>query len=207
MTDIAVASATAPVFVDPGGHRRRVLTAVGVGGALLLVTYLLVVIAALTGARWVPAIGLPGVDAPAAVVPTPDAIASAGLIGRVTDVATSEAAAVGDDGSAADPSSPVVTTPLAVTPPDGSPPVTAPPAAPPPVTSPPVTSPPVTEPPVTEPPVTSPPATSPPGDPDPPTTLPPQTDDTSTDSASAAGRGRSDGVGAGNGRVTAHTTG
>ena len=76
MTDIAVASATAPVFVDPGGHRRRVLTAVGVGGAVLLVTYLLVVIAALTGAPWVPAIGLPGVDAPVAVVPTPDAIAS-----------------------------------------------------------------------------------------------------------------------------------
>lgn len=185
MTDIAVASATAPVFADPGGHRRRVLTAVGVGGAVLLVTYLLVVIAALTGAPWVPAIGLPGVDAPAAVVPTPDAIASVGSIGRVTDSETA-APAVGDDGSA-DPSSPLVTTAPAVPPPDASPPVTTPPAVPPPVTSPPVTS--------------------PPGDPDPPTTLPPQTDDTSTDSASTTARGRSDGVGAGNGRATADATG
>ena len=201
MTDIAVASATAPVFADPGGHRRRVLTAVGVGGAVLLVTYLLVVIAALTGAPWVPAIGLPGVDAPAAVVPTPDAIASVGSIGRVTDSETA-APAVGDDGSA-DPSSPLVTTAPAVPPPDASPPVTTPPAVPPPVTSPPVTQPPV----VTEPPVTSPPVTSPPGDPDPPTTLPPQTDDTSTDSASTTARGRSDGVGAGNGRATADATG
>ena len=122
MVDIAVVSATAPVFVDPGGRRRRVLTAVGVGGALLLATYLLALIAALTGAPWVPAIGLPGVDAPAAVVPTPDAIASAGLIGRVTESTGSGTAApaVGDGGSAADPSSTPVTTPSAVPPPAAS---------------------------------------------------------------------------------------
>ncbi|HEY5888767.1 MAG TPA: hypothetical protein VIT24_13610, partial [Acidimicrobiales bacterium] len=112
------------------------LTAVGVGGALFLVAYLLAVVAALTGAPWVPAIGLPGVDAPAAVVPTSDALAISEL-GRVVDSAGSGAAAhpVGEGGSAADPSSTPVTTPSA------SPPPAPPPPAPPPVTEPPVTSP------------------------------------------------------------------
>jgi len=202
MVDIAVVSATAPVFVDPGGRRRRVLTAVGVGGALLLATYLLALIAALTGAPWVPAIGLPGVDAPAAVVPTPDAIASYGLIGRETDstASASAAPAVGDGGSAADPFSTPVTTPSAVPPPVAPPPAAPPPVTAPPPTAPPATSPPATAPPPTSPPVTSPPVTSPPA---PTTTLPPQTSASSTDLE----RARTDGVGGGNGRATAATTG
>lgn len=201
MVDIAVVSATAPVFVDPGGRRRRVLTAVGVGGALLLATYLLALIAALTGAPWVPAIGLPGVDAPAAVVPTPDAIASSALIGRVTDStgSASAAPAVGDGGSA-DLSSTLVTTPSAVPPPAAPPPAAPPPVTAPPPTAPPATSPPATAPPPTAPPVTSPPVTSPPA---PTTTLPPQTSASSTDLE----RARTGGVGGGNGRATAATTG
>ena len=197
MTDISATASGPPVFVDQRGRRHRVLTGIGVGGGLLLTAYLVVVVAALTGAPWVPAIGLPGVDAPRDVVPAPAVLTASRAAGRAT-----EASERGESTSPSTDSSVRAAAAITADPATGA-------ADPPPTGTPPPSTPPPS----------SPPVSSPPTAPVPPPTLPPQSNGNGTglgngngngppaDAGRPADPGRPDGVGRGNPQAPADPVG
>jgi hypothetical protein len=197
--------ATVPVFVGPATHRARAARAAGWAGSALVLTWLVLVAASLTGASWVPKASFPGIGS---VLPRPHApstgqSAQGPLLGSGTTTGKSlpdltdrsqqrsdiPAAAVGGSASSTtSPATPAVPVngptgagPTGATPPATGPavPVNGPTGAGPTGATPPATGPSGTgpQPPTTGPPVTArPPATTAP----PATTGPPATRPTPT---------------------------
>jgi hypothetical protein len=143
MTDALAPRPTRPVFVAGSRRRHRTLSALGAILGLGLVAYLVVVIAALTGAPWVPDLGLPGVE------PSRGQATAITDDGRAPWIRTDvPSVAGGEDEVSTDRETATATTaaPLAAAPPTTTVPAAAPPASTP-TTAPPADGPPVTLPP------------------------------------------------------------
>jgi len=137
--DTPTPRATRPVFVAGSPRRHRAVTTAGAAVGLGLVAYLVLLVAALLGAGWVPDVGLPAPEAPDDQTATGGGIAPLEVVApattpttEATNPAPSTTAVTSEAADAATASTPPAG---AVTPPTAPPVVTPPPATPPPATS------------------------------------------------------------------------